>query len=216
MKRFLSDEEQKKLDQRISAAEKRTGAQIVLAVTERADSYPEIPWKAFALGSSIAALITFIMNALVYTWPPIFTLTKTTALIIGAGALLALITTVVPKFARLFLPAYRIETEVLQYAESLFLERELFATKERNGVLFLISIFERQVLILPDTGVGSRLKEEARKDIIKNIAGLIAKGEIYEAFGQGLEQMSLSLGSSDGGTGNNELTNDIIQEDGDK
>ena len=49
MKQILNNQERSQLDRRIAEVEKRTGAQIVLAVIERSDSYAEIPWKAFAL-----------------------------------------------------------------------------------------------------------------------------------------------------------------------
>lgn len=54
------------MDKRIAAAEKRTGAQIVVAVIERSDSYSELPWKAFALGVFVAGFLVFIFDLL---WP---------------------------------------------------------------------------------------------------------------------------------------------------
>jgi len=62
MKHTLNDEERSRLDKDIAEAEKRTGVQIVLAVIERSDSYAELPWKTFALGSSVAALLAVAMN----------------------------------------------------------------------------------------------------------------------------------------------------------
>lgn len=59
MKPTLNNEERGRLNQLIADAEKRTGAQIVLAVIERSDAYDEIPWKAFALGASLAGLLHF-------------------------------------------------------------------------------------------------------------------------------------------------------------
>ena len=43
MKHVLNDEERSRLDPLIAAAEKRTGAQIVLAIIERSDAYAELP-----------------------------------------------------------------------------------------------------------------------------------------------------------------------------
>ena len=53
MKQILSDTDRILLDKRIAEAEIKTKAQIVLATVKRSDNYPEIPWKAFAFGSSI-------------------------------------------------------------------------------------------------------------------------------------------------------------------
>ena len=59
----------------------------------------------------------------------------------------------VPAFARLFLRDSRATLEVSQYAKVQFLERELFATPERTAILVLVSLLERRVVILPDTGL---------------------------------------------------------------
>jgi uncharacterized membrane protein len=50
------------LDQRIAEVEKLTGVQIVIAVIERSDAYPELPWKAFALGAAVAGLAVFVQE----------------------------------------------------------------------------------------------------------------------------------------------------------
>jgi hypothetical protein len=42
---------------------------------------------------------------------------------------------------------------VRQYAESLFLKREVFATAERTGILLFVSLFEGQAVLLPDRGL---------------------------------------------------------------
>ena len=90
MKHTLNNEEQNRLDQRIADAEKRTGAQIVLAVIERSDTYAELPWKAFALGASGAGLLVLIMNIL---WPltsPVTAAFLAIVMMLAAGAGFAL------------------------------------------------------------------------------------------------------------------------------
>ena len=60
MKQILSDTDRILLDKRIAEAEIKTKAQFVLATVKRSDSYAEIPWKAFAFGSSIAGFMVFL------------------------------------------------------------------------------------------------------------------------------------------------------------
>jgi len=64
MRQNLSDQERQKLDRRIADVEKRTGAQIVLAVVERSDVHAELPWKAFALGAALAGLAVIVLDLL--------------------------------------------------------------------------------------------------------------------------------------------------------
>jgi uncharacterized membrane protein len=65
MKQILSDTDRTLLDKRIAEAEKQTNAQIVLATVKRSDNYTEIPWKAFAFGSSIAGFFVFLLDWLI-------------------------------------------------------------------------------------------------------------------------------------------------------
>ena len=145
MERILSDHDRNKLDERIAEAEKRTKAQIVLAVINRSDNYAELPWKAFALGASVAGLLVFILDLLLNYWASHTMVLITVAVMLASGAVFALLTVFVPGFARYFLSSHRAGVEVRQYAESLFLTRELFATSGRTGLLLLVSLFERQI-----------------------------------------------------------------------
>jgi putative membrane protein len=134
--------------------------------------------------------------------------------ILAGGALFALFTVLIPGFAKRFLSDFRAEVEVRQYAKSLFLSRELFATSNRTGILVLISIFERKVVILPDKGLTDLLPEDAMQRIIAAMTRFLTRGEISRAFEAGLEQLSDTLGTNVQGTGKNELSDEIIEEKG--
>ena len=54
---FLDQGESAALEQAIAALEAQTGVQLVTAVIGKADSYVELPWKAFALGAALAGLV---------------------------------------------------------------------------------------------------------------------------------------------------------------
>jgi len=214
MKQTFSEQERGRLDRLIAEVEKRTNTQIVLAVINRSDSYAELPWKAFALGASVAGLAVLILDLLYVSWYPRFTMLMAGAGILGCGAALALLTVLIPGFARRFLPASRAEVEVRQYAESLFLSRELFATSNRTGILILVSLFERKVMLLPDTGLQEFLNEKILQTIIAAMTPLLKRNEIGQAFEAGLNRLSHTLGTTVPGTGENELPDDIIEEKG--
>jgi len=218
MKRILTNEENARLDEQIARAEQGTKAQIVLAVIERSDSYAELPWKAFALVASVAGLATLVLDFL-FVWQ----VSRGAVLVAMAGMLAlggacALLTIFLPGFARLFLPGHRAEVEVRQYAESLFLERELFATAERSGILLLVSLFERRVILLPDRGLKGRLTGEAMEQVIGPMVSSLARDEVGRALEKGVEGLSLILGAGapagPEGAGGNELPDGVIEEKG--
>ncbi len=214
MKQTLSDHDRNRLDGLIADVEKRTNTQIVLAVIQRSDSYAELPWKAFALGASITGLLVFIVDLSSYGWYPKVTVLSAVAGILGGGAVFALLTALIPGFAKRFLSSFRADVEVRQYAESLFLSRELFATSHRTGVLVLASLFERKVVILPDKGLSDHLTNKAMQSIITAMTRFLKRNEISRAFESGLEQLSHTLETNVQGKGENELSDEIIEEKG--
>ena len=214
MKQILSDHDRNRLDALISNVEKGTDTQIVLAIIKRSDNYAELPWKAFALGASISGLLVFLLDLLSYGWYPGITVLMSIAGVLAGGAVFALLTVLIPGFARRFLSTDRSEVEVRQYAESLFLSRELFATSKRSGILVLVSLFERKVIILPDKGLSNQLTKDEMQRIIVAMTGYLRKSQIRQAFESGLDQILQILGNHAEGTGTNELSNEIIEEKG--
>ena len=215
MKQYLNEQERRRLDQRVSDAEKRTGAQIVLAVVERSDSYAELPWKAFALGTAVAGLAITALDLLRPGWhAPTAVLVAVTATLI-AGAACALACVGLPGFARLFLDVHRAEVEARQYAESLFLSREVFATRGRTGILLLVSLFEREIIMLPDTGLSKRLGREASHRIITGMTMPLASGQVAKALEEGLAGLEEILtATAPAVAAENELPNGIVEEKG--
>jgi len=189
--------------------------QIVLAVVKRSDSYAEIPWKAFAMTASVAGIAAIITGTLMNYWVSKSDILIAIAATLLAGALLALVSVFVPAVARFFLSDHRAEEEVRQYADSLFLERQLFATGERMGVLLLVSLFERKVVIVPDTGLAKKLTQEEMQQIIAPMVTCLRKKMLARAFEEGLAQFSAMMRDQvSSGVYENELPNNIIEEDG--
>jgi putative membrane protein len=218
MKQILSDQDRSRLDQLIVEAEKRTKTQIVLAVVKRSDSYAELPWKAFALGATLSGLKIVILDQLSYAWLMPWTSLVAVAGVLVGGAFFALLAILWPEFARLFLSIQRAETETRQYAESLFLSRELFATTGRKGVLLMVGLFERRVILLPDKGLGDRLTGDAMKDVIAAMTPLLKRKQVANALETGLEKLTRILEISsplvNADKTDKELPNQIIEEKG--
>ncbi len=189
MKHSLSDEERKTLDARIARTEAQTGAQIVLAAVERSDAYSEIPWKAFALGISFAALAVLIIHVIFPLPSAQSAALLTVVIMLSAGAGPALLCFFVPDFSRLFLSRERAETETRQYAEYLFLDRELFSTSNRRAVLLMVSLFEHRIVILPDTGLAGELSDSSSRAVIAAMRSHLKAGRLAQAFEAGLNAL---------------------------
>ena len=165
------------LDLQVARVHAATGVRVVAAQIGKADAYEELPWKAFALGASLAAMA--VVGSAHQNM-------RSAVIILAAGALAALLATFVPAFGRLFLHGARCEAEVGIYAEALFLRRELFKTPHRDAILILVSRFERRVHILPDIGLRGVIGEAEWQAVIERMKPVLRNARTAEALQAGL------------------------------
>ncbi|TMG85489.1 MAG: hypothetical protein E6H78_06965 [Betaproteobacteria bacterium] len=214
---LLSRDETETIDAAIARVEARTGVQVVTAIVGKADAYAELPWMAFALGVSVAALVSVLVDRVRPDWITAHVALLTTVAILAVGGASAMTAVFVPAYARLFLrPALR-DLEVRHYAQSLFLRRELFKTRARNGILILVCMFERKVEILPDVGLYGRVAGEDWNRVIAVMAPLLRQGRFADALHAGVGMLGKVLaakGFAGRAGGENELPGGSIEEQG--
>lgn len=194
---LLTTKEQQEINGLARQFETDTGTQVVAAIVGKADDYPDIPWKAFALGTGLAALAVVADEYLWPDWASIHGPLLDVAAVLAAGVLCSLAAGYVPWFARLFLDRERAATEVRQYAEGVFLQRELFRTRERVGILILVCRFERKVYILPDTGIAPYLPRAGLDAVIAAMTPQLAQWQPVAAFRAGFEALAATLAQQD-------------------
>ena len=178
---------------RVAALEARTGAQAITAVVGKSDSYPEAPWKAFALGAGAAALTGVVWQLAAGGWAPDASQTGLVLVMLGCGAFLALLTTLASPFAHLFVDRTRRDVEVMQFAQSLFFQRGLDRTRGRVGILLLVSLFERKVVILADEGFDGRIDAPDWGAVTRRITLLLRHRTTAIALRAGLDAMEAML-----------------------
>jgi len=200
----LSDTDRKEIAERAERLEARTGVQVAAAVVGRCDAYPEIPWKAFALFSGLSLLAASL-------WHPDAVLGGLTFLLGGAAAALA--TVFLPGFARLFLDAARREAETRQYAAAFFLANGLSRTQRRRAILLLVGVFERSVVVLPDSGLA--LAEAELQEVIARMTPQLAAGRVAPALREGLDALEALLAAKGyAGGGTDEIAQEVFEEKG--
>lgn len=193
---YFSDDETQQLNTRIRQLEKNTGIELVAAVVGKCDNYPEIPWKAFALGVAFGALVILLQAMVRPDWLSSYSALLHILLLLGTGTVTALLTVFWPGWARCFLDKTRAEAEIRQYAQSLFLEREIFKVPTRAGMLLLVGLFERQVVLLPDSGIDERLSSGALQTVIAAIIPDLKQGDRFRALHRGVDVMEERLQSA--------------------
>ena len=212
----LTEQEQSQINELVAEVEAESGAQVLVALIGKADVYPEIPWKAFSFAVAVTALVVMLDEWLDPNWAGIHSAVLDVVVILGIGAASGLATMLAPSYARLFLDHLRAETELRQYAQAMFLERSLFATRDRIGLLLLIGVFERQVVLLPDSGLKRHLDEVRMQSVVAEMTPLLAQGRLIPAVTAGLAAVTAVLRGKvvRSGAKDNEIAASVVQERG--
>lgn len=210
----LDAEAQAAIRQRVAALESASGVELVVAVIPRADSYPEIPWRAFALGASFAGAAAVAHALLEPGWGAFHSVAGTAVAMLAVGGAAALITVWVAPFARLLLPRARRQAEVLQHAQAMFLEGDLHRTRKRDAILLLVSLLEHEVVLLPDRGIRDRLAADQLAPVVAAVTARLAKGQLRNALLDGIARLQEALaarGFSAQPGDTSEIADDVLQ-----
>lgn len=199
---------------RVAALERARGVEVVTVSIAKADAYPELPWRAGALAASVAALVVAVGDVLRPDWATSTTLLLALATVMLVGAAAALLTIFVRPFARLFLSRLRAEAETRQYAHAYFLDRQLFRTRRRNGILILVARFEHRVELVADIGFDGRVAAAEWGSVIAPMVPLLREGRAEDAIAAGLDALDallVSKGFAGSGGGANELPDATVE-----
>lgn len=184
--RFFSDQDREAIRAATAEAEGRTGGEIVSYAVERCDAYEEAAWKGAALGALALALAAGLAHWLGAFWGGWGLLWITLPAGAGAAAGFAL-GTWVPGLQRRLVTPEVLEQRVARRAAVAFVDEEVFATRDRTGVLLFLALFEHRVVVLADSGINARVEPAAWEAISEGIARGIREGRpaaaLVEAIG---------------------------------
>lgn len=183
-KPLFSEQDLEAIRQAVAAAEGETSGEIVPFVVDASDSYEGALWKGAAVGALGSALLAALAHALAGIWGggPLWVGLPAAA----GGALGFLSAALVPAVRRALVPADVLERRVRRRAAVAFVEEELFDTRERTGILLLLSIFERRVVVLGDTGINTKVEEAEWRSISEAIAAGVRDGRAGAALIEGI------------------------------
>ncbi|MDX1382131.1 MAG: hypothetical protein R3190_00740 [Thermoanaerobaculia bacterium] len=162
-------------------AERKTAAEIVVVLVARCDDYDGALWKGAALGSVAAALVAAAVYVLVDPWGVSWIVDLALPPLVGA-ALGAGLPRIAPPLHRLLIGGETLTRRVERRAAVAFLQNEVYATRDRTGVLFLVALFEHRVEIVRDTGVEERVDAEVWDGLVAEIAAGVATGRGADAL----------------------------------
>lgn len=210
---FFSQADLDAIQTAVRDAEARTSGEIVPYVVERSDEYQNAIWKGAALGALLGPMVALAIYRWSDVWGiPIGVWIAVPALVGGAiGYLLSLLDAV----RRWMAGAETLDLRARRRAAVAFLEQEVFQTRHRTGILLFVSLFERRVVLLADSGIHQKVEKGAWDAITGRLAGGIRGGrpgpamiEAIRACGELLERHGVERQSDD----QDELPNELRRE----
>jgi putative membrane protein len=162
---FFTESDQERLRAAVFDVESRTIGEVVVMVVDASDDYPEAEIiGGIFLSSFVSLILTFLFfHASIFWFVPIsFVLFFPSKLLLRS----------LPHLKKPFLGADRKEEAVRTRAFVAFYEHGLDKTRQRTGVLFFLSLFERKVHILADQGIYSKIGQET----LDRYAGIVVEG----------------------------------------
>jgi putative membrane protein len=177
---FFSEADREAIRAATTAAERNTAGEILVYVVERCDPYPELAWKAALIGGGIGAMCA----ALGAWWFGGWGAADHLGILIGlqVGLVLGWVASHFEPLARRLIGEASLESRVAGRAAEAFLEEQVFATRERTGVLIFVALFEHRVRILADRGIDARVDESAWAAISDEVAAGLRHGRPAEAL----------------------------------
>jgi putative membrane protein len=169
----------------VAAAEARSGGEVVSWITGSCDDYPESSWMAATGGALLGLGLGWLGHALSGAWGGILLWAVVPAL---AGATAGFLLGRLPAVKRLLVPDETMERRVEIAAEAAFLRAEVFATRDRTGILIFVALLEHRVEVLADSGIHARVPAERWAAIAEEIAAGIRSGAAPAAVIAGVER----------------------------
>ncbi len=171
---LLNEAALKRIESVIADVEQRTAGEIVVVSVPASDGYAE---ARMMFSAAMALLLAAIAHVI---WP---TLAVWSLLYVQLGvAALSWLISGLPGVLRKLVPSARATESVERRAREEFLEHGVFATRDRTGVLMLISELEHRVVILGDKGIDAYVHKSGWDHHVQTIIAAIRKGQAADGL----------------------------------
>jgi putative membrane protein len=157
-----------------AAGESRTAGEIVPYIVERVVDSDMARWRGATLGALGAALVVGLVHIFGDFWGGFGVWWITLPTVVGAGA--GYLAAGIDAVGRRLIPEDHIDRSVHLRAKAAFLEEEVFATRDRTGILVFLALFEHRAVILADEGIHRAVPQDEWQHLVDDlIAGIKAK-----------------------------------------
>jgi putative membrane protein len=186
--RFLSADERLRVNTAVGKAEKLTAGEIVVMIIPSSYHYP----MANVIGATALALtLGVVLTPIIGGW--LWIGGQNMWLFLGLFTVFFIPFHEIIKHTlwlkRHFISHKEIDQEVKEAAITHFFNHGLYRTRDKTGMLVLISVFERRVWVLADQGIHAKVADGQWQDIVKMITAGIKQKRPADAICMAVEKI---------------------------
>ena len=167
----FSDSDRKAIAAAVKEAETATAGEIVPVIVESSSSYAAADWKSIFFGMG-TGLLLYEGYLLVFAgWVTGFwaSVVGLPFFVIGGAIVARMMVHVFPTLKRLVISRSDMDAAVHDRAIKAFVDHEVFSTRDRTGIVILVSLFERRVEVFGDKGINAKVSSEDWSEVISDI-----------------------------------------------
>ncbi|HEX6200173.1 MAG TPA: hypothetical protein VF150_07920 [Thermoanaerobaculia bacterium] len=170
-----------RIEAAVRDAEARSRGEIVVAAVPASGRYAGAVWAGACLGSLSALLALVLVHWLTDLWgvgSPLWAL-----LAAGGGAVAGYVAVAASDGLKRLLTSDEVMARQVDLAaRAAFVDHEVFATRDRSGVLLFLSLLEHRVEVLADSGIEAHVAPGEWDGIVAGIVRGIREGRAAEAL----------------------------------
>ena len=186
--RFLTKTEQHLVTEAVQEAEKRTSGEIVPMIVSSSYDYPTAKLiTALLFSLPFALLLPHLLDD--YIWIEPTNVYLFLCLLLPLFFISSYIVAIFPSLARVFISQEEMDIEVEEEAMKSFFTEKLYATRDANGILLFISIFEKKVWILADRNIQDKIPQQSWDALVSELTAKISSKDRCAALCSTITQM---------------------------
>ena len=190
--RWFSQSDLDRIKAAVRDAEQKTSGEIVPYVVDHCDHYEEAEWRFGALLGALAlGALLFLRESTSLGWG--LDLLWIGVLTLAAAAAGIILVKFTPSLKRFWSGHGLIDRRVSQRAAEAFITEEVFNTERRTGVLLFVSLLERRVLVVGDSGINAKVEKADWNAIVQKILRGIRAGRPAEGLIDAIEHSGMLL-----------------------
>jgi len=187
LRTLFTESDRQRIAEAVRAAEERTRGEIVATVTAASDDYDGAAWQGAAFGALALPLLVVLVDWVAGLWSEPSSWFLLAAGAAGCAAGFAAVRSSA-LLTRWLVADEDLDRRVARAASAAFVEHEVFATRDRSGVLMFLSLLERRVVVLGDSGIDARVRPGEWDEIVELIVRGMREGRPADALIEGIER----------------------------